>query len=388
MRRVEPSEEIRRVVERWTIAIAAGDEEAYLGRLSDHAGTLMIGADPAEWFRGSETRAIWARQMQETGAFPVTATEIQAWEEGSVGWAGVKELISWEGEALESRATYILHLERGDWKVVHVHWSFPRSNLETLGRSLTVSLDELERTIQRERPDLSASLAVDGTVTIMFTDIVDSTPMLARLGDRAWLEVIRRHNRIIEAATAAHGGTVAGTQGDGSMLAFSSARRAVACALSIQLEIERAFGDLAPPIRVRIGIHTGDAIKEAEQYIGSTVHFAARVAGQAIGGEVLVSSAVYELVHASTPAVSVPRGSRGGAQGDCRPAPGVRARPRLTSSSSTERVVEVFGKELLPTGSTAQVSLQGTQLGSCVGMAPPDGFEPPTPALGRLRSIH
>ena len=304
MRRVEPSEEIRRVVERWTIAIAAGDEEAYLGRLSDHAGTLMIGTDPAAWFRGSETRAIWARQMQETGAFPVTATEIQAWEEGSVGWAGVKELISWEGEALESRATYILHLERGEWKVVHVHWSFPRSNLETLGRSLTVSLDELERTIQRERPDLSASLAVDGTVTIMFTDIVDSTPMLARLGDRAWLEVIRRHNRLIEAVTAAHGGTVAGTQGDGSMLAFSSARRAVACAQAIQLEIERAFGDLAPPIRVRIGIHTGDAIKEAEQYIGSTVHFAARVAGQAIGGEVLVSSAVYELVHASTPAVT------------------------------------------------------------------------------------
>ena len=114
MRRVEPSEEIRRVVERWTMAIAAGDEEAYLGRLSDHAGTLMIGTDPAAWFRGSETRAIWARQMQETGAFPVTATEIQAWEEGSVGWAGVKELISWEGEALESRATYILHLERGE----------------------------------------------------------------------------------------------------------------------------------------------------------------------------------------------------------------------------------------------------------------------------------
>ena len=54
---------------------------------------------------------------------------------------------------------------------------------------------------------------------------------------------------------------------------------------------------------MRIGVHTGDAIKEAEQYIGSTVHFAARVAGQAIGGEVLVSSAVYELVHASTPAV-------------------------------------------------------------------------------------
>ena len=55
---------------------------------------------------------------------------------------------------------------------------------------------------------------------------------------------------------------------------------------------------------MRIGIHTGDAIKEAEHFIGSTVHFAARVAGQAIGGEVLVSSAVYELVQASTPVVT------------------------------------------------------------------------------------
>ena len=363
---MEPSEEIRRVVERWTIAIAAGDEDAYLGRLSDHAGTLMIGTDLAEWFQGSETRAIWARQMQETGAFPVTATEIQAWRKGrSAG--PVKEVISWEGEALESRATYILHLERGEWKIVHVHWSFPRSNLETLGRSLTVSLDELERTIQRERPDLSASLAVDGTVTIMFTDIVDSTPMLARLGDRAWLEVIQRHNRLIEAVTAANGGTVAGTQGDGSMLAFSSARRAVACAQAIQLEIEREFDDLAPPILVRIGVHTGDAIKEAEQYIGSTVHFAARVAGQAIGGEVLVSSAVYELVGRLDPGGHVPRGSRGEAQGDCRPAPGVRARPRSTSSSS------------IPPGRPFSGKLRG--------MAPPDGLEPPTQALGRPRSV-
>ena len=297
---MEPSEEIRRVVERWTMAIAAGDEDAYLGRLSDHAGTLMIGTDPAEWFRGSETRAIWARQMQETGAFPVTATEIQAWEEGSVGWAGVKETINWEGEALESRATYVLHLERGEWKVVQVHWSFPRPNLETLGRSLTVSLDELEKTIQREQPDLSASLAVDGTVTIVFTDIVDSTVMLARLGDRTWLEIIRRHNRVIEEVTVSHGGAVVETQGDGSMLAFSSARRAVACAQAIQLEIDRAFSDIAPPIRVRIGIHTGDALKDAEHFIGSTVHYAARVAGQAVGGEVLVSSAVRELVLGAT----------------------------------------------------------------------------------------
>jgi class 3 adenylate cyclase len=299
---MEPSDEIRRVIERWTMAIAAGDSDAYLSRLSDHVSTLMIGTDPAEFWRGDETRAIWAQQMEETGGFPGTAIEIHAWEEGTVGWAGAKETIDWEGRTLESRATYVLHLEHGEWKVVHVHWSFPRANLETLGRSLTVSLDELERTLQRAKPDLSASLAVDGTVTIVFTDIVDSTVMLSRLGDLTWVEVIRRHNALIEEVTTAHGGSVIETQGDGSMLAFSSARRAVACAQAIQREIGRSFADLSPPLQVRIGIHTGDAIKEAEHFFGTTVHYAARVASHALGGEVLVSSTVHELV-GSTPGI-------------------------------------------------------------------------------------
>ncbi len=121
---MEPSEEIRRVIERWTKAIREGDNDAILARLSDHPGTVMIGTDPAEWWRGDEARAIWTRQMDEVGPFPVTAVEIEAWEEGTVGWAGLKERIDWEGGAFESRATYVLHLEHGDWKVVHVHWSF------------------------------------------------------------------------------------------------------------------------------------------------------------------------------------------------------------------------------------------------------------------------
>jgi class 3 adenylate cyclase len=128
--------------------------------------------------------------------------------------------------------------------------------------------------------------------------------MLARLGDRAWVEVIRRHNRVVEDVTAAHGGSVVETQGDGSLLAFSSARQAVACALAIQQAISQAFKDPAVPIRVRIGIHTGDAIKNAEHFYGTTVHYAARVASHALGGEVLVSSAVRELVLGSTPDVT------------------------------------------------------------------------------------
>ncbi len=297
--RVEPSEEIRRVIERWTRAIADGDADSVLGRLSNEGGTLVIGTDPAEWWRGAEAHAVWSRQIQEIGQFPIVITDVDAWEEGSVGWAGVKEVVSLGTRTVESRATYVLHLERGEWKVVQVHWSFPRANVDELGRTVTVTIDELEQTIQREQPDVSASRAVDGTVTIVFTDIVDSTPTLARLGDAAWLDVIRRHNAVIREAASAHGGTVVETQGDGSMLAFPSARRAVACAAAIQQEIARVFADNAPPIRVRIGIHTGDALRDAEHFFGTTVHYAARVASQAVGGEVVVSEAVHQLVGAS-----------------------------------------------------------------------------------------
>jgi class 3 adenylate cyclase len=94
------------------------------------------------------------------------------------------------------------------------------------------------------------------------------------------------------------------TQGDGSMLAFSSARRAVACAREIQQTINRAFADSSPPIRVRIGIHTGDAIQEADHFFGTTVHYAARVASHAAGGEVLVSSLVRELIADSASTVT------------------------------------------------------------------------------------
>ena len=97
---------------------------------------------------------------RRAGRFPFTCDEIEAWE-GSVGWASVKETILWEGEQIDSRATYVLHLERGEWKVVQVDWSLPKANLEVLGRKLTVSLEELERLVQREHPDLSSTLAAD-----------------------------------------------------------------------------------------------------------------------------------------------------------------------------------------------------------------------------------
>jgi class 3 adenylate cyclase len=200
----------------------------------------------------------------------------------------------------EARLTAVLHLEHGDWKVVLNHLSFPQPNKDALGASLTVSLEQLEEAVRQQRPDLATSLASDGTVTIVFTDIVDSTVLNARLGDHAWRDALRRHRALVDAATSAHGGTVVQTVGDGSMLAFSSARRAVACAQEIQLGTDQEFGDASPPVRVRIGAHTGEAVREGNDFFGTTLNYAARVASHALGGEVVVSSLVRDLVLGGT----------------------------------------------------------------------------------------
>jgi adenylate cyclase len=296
---MESSEEIRRILDRWLAAASAGDADTFVGKVAEDAGVLMIGTDEEEWWHRADA-AVWKQQLEETGGFPFSWDEIEAWEEGTVGWAGAKlTLTGPEGETHPIRVTWVLHLAQAEWKIVQAHFSTCGSNTELLGKELPVSLEQLEQTIRRERPDLTGTLAADGTVTIVFTDIVDSTVLTTRLGDHAWLDVLRRHNDVIRDTAVAHGGTVVETQGDGSMLAFSSARRAVACAQQIQEEIDKAFGEASPPIRVRIGIHTGDVLHDADHFYGTTVHYAARVAGSALGGEVLVSNLVRELVAGS-----------------------------------------------------------------------------------------
>lgn len=160
--------------------------------------------------------------------------------------------------------------------------------------SVETSIDAVVSIVGMEQPDLRRAASPDGTVAIVFSDIEGSTQMAERLGDERWIGVVRRHNDIVRSRVAAHGGTEVKALGDGFMLAFSTPSSAVACAVDIQ----RAFAshNAEHPdeqIRVRVGVHAGQAIKEGEDFYGKTVIVAARIAAEARGGEILVSSAAH-----------------------------------------------------------------------------------------------
>jgi class 3 adenylate cyclase len=287
------------VVTRFFEALRDGDEDAVRNRVSRLPGFERFGTDPDEVWRDGDTAIrVCIQQMSEMGGgYPwVLIDDVHAMSEGTVGWASVRTKIEAPIEGpVEYRFTCVLHLEHGDWKVVHWHSSVPTPN-EEHGFLLTKSVDEIAEAVSETRPDLSASSAEDGTVTIAFTDIEDSMRLNAFLGDRRWLEVLRAHNDVVRNVTTEHGGTVVKGQGDGFMLAFASARRALTCSQAIERSIDETFRDPGSPIRVRIGLHVGETTREADDFFGHAVNYAARIASSAEGGEIVVSSLVYGLL--------------------------------------------------------------------------------------------
>ena len=131
-----------------------------------------------------------------------------------------------------------------------------------------------------------------GTVTLLFTDIEGSTRLLHELGD-AYADVLAEHRRVVRDAFSRHGGVEVDTQGDAFFVAFVRAADAVAAAAQAQEAL--ATG----PVRVRMGVHTGEPIVTGEGYVGADVHRAARIMSAGHGGQVLVSETTRQLLDAS-----------------------------------------------------------------------------------------
>jgi predicted ATPase/class 3 adenylate cyclase len=142
---------------------------------------------------------------------------------------------------------------------------------------------------------------LQGTVTFLFSDIEGSTRLLEQLGERytAGLEL---HQRLIREAIGEQGGDEIATEGDSFFVAFPSASGAVAAAVAAQRSLTGAAWPAEQAFRVRMGLHTGEATRGGDSYVGIDVHRAARIAAAAHGGQVLVSDPTRLLVEASLPA--------------------------------------------------------------------------------------
>jgi len=130
-------------------------------------------------------------------------------------------------------------------------------------------------------------------VTLLFTDLVGSTETAARVGERSWGDLMARHNELVRRAIDRHRGREVDTTGDGFLVSFDGAGRAIRCAIDVRA------GSTELGLQVRAGIHTGEVDIVGKGVRGIAVHEAARIAGAADAGEILVSEVTRALASGS-----------------------------------------------------------------------------------------
>jgi adenylate cyclase len=197
-----------------------------------------------------------------------------------------------EADELRSRVDTRNVLLSGGREAVKTMWQ--TANIirkEGFGAAVASSIEDLADWAEVERPDL-ARLAPDGNVAILFSDIEESTALNERIGDRAWVRLIGRHDKMVRRYVKSHQGHVVKSQGDGFMIAFAEPEQAVRCGVDVQRALRRRPNE----IRVRIGIHAGKSVRRGDDLFGRNVALAARVAAYADGGQTLVSEPVREAV--------------------------------------------------------------------------------------------
>ena len=151
-------------------------------------------------------------------------------------------------------------------------------------------LDEVEEFLTGSRSAIEFDRVL---ATVLFTDIVNSTKRAETIGDRAWHDVLDRHNALVRREISRHRGHEVRTMGDGFLATFDGPARSIRCALAINEGVE-ALG-----LQVRAGLHTGEVEMAEDDLSGIAVHIASRVATMAKPGQVLVSNTVRDLVAGS-----------------------------------------------------------------------------------------
>ena len=133
-----------------------------------------------------------------------------------------------------------------------------------------------------------------GHRAVLFTDIVGSTEMTSRLGDRRATELVRAHDSVVRRCLSRSSGREVKHTGDGIMAAFPSSVAAVECAMKIQREFQRFNVDNPEPLHIRIGLDSGEPVEDSNDLFGTTVQTAARLCSAASADQILASEKVFQ----------------------------------------------------------------------------------------------
>jgi len=287
------SPELEAITRRWVDALSNRRGDICRALFSDSDYLFYVGSDEEEIFEGGLLREGYVDHVDAIPDFTTQCHELKAFTNGETGWSvwvGALHFAE-QDESYAYRFSFVFTMHLGIWKIVHAHLSSPRANREITGVEHTT----FQRLLAAAQSDAAQEEAfgVEGTATIMFSDIANSTTLAAFVGDRAWSRTVASHFEGVREIVESYDGRIVKTLGDGTMSSFASASGSLKAATAIQNATLKAGAD--PSLQIRIGLHAGDVMQNNGDFFGSVVNKAARIASVAEPGSVLISDVVRAM---------------------------------------------------------------------------------------------
>jgi class 3 adenylate cyclase len=277
------------------IALAVGDLET-AGRAVEELESIATNFGQPMFEAGALTArgGLLLGEDRPAEASPILGRSWRLWQDTDLPYESARARLRY-AEAVAAE---------GDQAAAHRDLRAARSVFERLGA--TLDLQRVDALLGEDTAS-SARASQRTTRTFMFTDIVTSTDLIGLIGDDAWGELLRWHDRELRSAFAQHRGEEVNSTGDGFFVAFEQASDGLECGVDIQRRLARHRREHGFAPLVRIGLHATEATREGGDYRGRGVHVAARIGAAAVGEEILVSSAALSEISSNRFGLSDPR---------------------------------------------------------------------------------
>jgi class 3 adenylate cyclase len=278
------------VADDYPIGISAEVVEAILAQLDQGWGTDALLAVLLPSRAGDERFRHWYMKMQRAMASPKAAQPF--WRSMlEVDVRTVLPLIQVPTLVLHRRDVQLLPIEHGRYLAEHIPEAklveLPGADLPLVWEEPQLALDLIEEFLTGVRRAVEPNRVL---ATVLFTDIVDSTKLASRLGDRRWRELLNTHDDVARQTVEEFNGQLVQTTGDGILATFDGPGRGIGCAAALRDQLA-GIG-----LHIRSGLHTGEVELRGDDVGGIAVHIAARVMAAAGSGEILTSRTVRDLI--------------------------------------------------------------------------------------------